>query len=298
MRQATGAGRFIAAMSIACSIAAGISGCSLHKAPPRSEITAKALPATTTIPPGWTPVSPTGADVSNDWLKTFNDAGLEAVVNEAIANNTDLRKAAASVEVARESAVLVGARLKPEVNLSAGGSATRDHDADETFRSNEIYVQVAWEADIWGRVRAQRAAAVAAYQATALDYAFARQSVAATTAQTWFLAIETRQLVGLAQQSVDIHTRLLDIAKAKYAAGKELVIYDVPKLIGIDYFAATAKGMQDAAKELGNVELIYDGPTSGEASEAVALVDQWTAQGVDVIAVSPNDPAVLGPASA
>lgn len=52
----------------------------------------------------------------------------------------------------------------------------------------------------------------------------------------------------------------------------------------------------EAAKELGNVELIYDGPTSGEASEAVALVDQWTAQGVDVIAVSPNDPAVLGPA--
>jgi ABC-type sugar transport system substrate-binding protein len=52
----------------------------------------------------------------------------------------------------------------------------------------------------------------------------------------------------------------------------------------------------EAAKELGNVELIYDGPTSGDAADAVKLIDQWTAQGVDVIAVSPNDPAVLGPA--
>jgi ABC-type sugar transport system substrate-binding protein len=51
-----------------------------------------------------------------------------------------------------------------------------------------------------------------------------------------------------------------------------------------------------AAKELGNVELIYDGPTSGKAEEAASMIEQWTLQGVDVIAVSPNDPAILAPA--
>ena len=38
-------------------------------------------------------------------------------------------------------------------------------------------------------------------------------------------------------------------------AGKPITLVDVPKLIGIGYFNATTKGMQDAAKELGNVKV-------------------------------------------
>jgi rhamnose transport system substrate-binding protein len=83
---------------------------------------------------------------------------------------------------------------------------------------------------------------------------------------------------------------------ASAAEGKPIRVALLPKKKGVPYFTSCAEGAQEAAQELGNVELIYDGPTSGDAAEAVKLVDQWTAQGVDVIAVSPNDPAVLGPA--
>ena len=78
--------------------------------------------------------------------------------------------------------------------------------------------------------------------------------------------------------------------------GEKIVVCMLPKKKGVPYFTSCSEGAMEAAKELGNVELIYDGPTSGDAAEAVKLVDQWTAKGVDVIAVSPNDPAVLGPA--
>ncbi len=78
--------------------------------------------------------------------------------------------------------------------------------------------------------------------------------------------------------------------------GKKITMALLPKKKGVPYFTSCSEGAQEAAKELGNVELIYDGPTSGDPAEAVKLIDQWTAQGVDVIAVSPNDPAVLGPA--
>lgn len=79
-------------------------------------------------------------------------------------------------------------------------------------------------------------------------------------------------------------------------AGEKITVAMLPKKKGVPYFTSCSEGAEEAAKELGNVELIYDGPTSGDAAEAVKLIDQWTAQGVDVIAVSPNDPAVLGPA--
>jgi len=77
--------------------------------------------------------------------------------------------------------------------------------------------------------------------------------------------------------------------------GKQITVCLLPKKKGVPYFTSCAQGAAEAAKELGNVKLIYDGPTSGDATDASKLIDQWTAQGVDVIAVSPSDPAVLGP---
>ncbi len=45
-----------------------------------------------------------------------------------------------------------------------------------------------------------------------------------------------------------------------HLAGKEITLVDVPKLIGIGYFAATTKGQQEAAEELGNVKVTTDAP--------------------------------------
>lgn len=91
-------------------------------------------------------------------------------------------------------------------------------------------------------------------------------------------------------------TTLPKSSGAAPATGKQITVAMLPKKKGVPYFTSCSEGAMEAAKELGNVELIYDGPTSGDPAEAAKLIDQWTAQGVDVIAVSPNDPAVLGPA--
>jgi rhamnose transport system substrate-binding protein len=77
---------------------------------------------------------------------------------------------------------------------------------------------------------------------------------------------------------------------------KKIKIGLLPKKKGLPYFTTCAKGAQDAAKELGTVELIYDGPTDGSPEKAASMVDRWALQGVSVIAVSPNDPEVLGQA--
>jgi rhamnose ABC transporter rhamnose-binding protein len=80
------------------------------------------------------------------------------------------------------------------------------------------------------------------------------------------------------------------------AAGKTITVALLPKKKGVPYFSTCADGAQACAKELGDVELIYDGPTDGSAEKAASMIDKWTLQGVDVIAVSPNDPDVLAPA--
>ena len=80
------------------------------------------------------------------------------------------------------------------------------------------------------------------------------------------------------------------------ARDKKITICLLPKKKGVPYFTTCAKGAEEAAKELGNVKLIYDGPTDGAPEKAASMIEKWTLQGVDVIAVSPNDPEVLAPA--
>jgi rhamnose transport system substrate-binding protein len=79
-------------------------------------------------------------------------------------------------------------------------------------------------------------------------------------------------------------------------SGKKITVYMLPKKKGLAYFSSCATGAEEAAKELGNVELVYDGPTDGSPEKSAALIEQWTLKKADVIAVSPNDPSVLAPA--
>ena len=199
------------------------SSCALHKPPAHAKVVGQALPKATPLPPNWTSNSARGA-VTNDWVKSFHDSGLERIIAEAIANNLDLRQSAARVEEARQNVIVIGAQLKPQISAVASGADLQSKNSlsqqGQNFRSNMEYGTVSWELDVWGRLRAQRAAAQANYQAVAFDYAFARQSLAATTAKSWYLAIETRQLLDLAQQSVDIYKKLFELVKVRRAAGK------------------------------------------------------------------------------
>ena len=78
-------------------------------------------------------------------------------------------------------------------------------------------------------------------------------------------------------------------------AADNLRIAMVVKALGIGFFDACRDGGLEAAKELGNVELIYTGPTKTTAEEQIAVVDSLIAQKVDAIAISANDANALVP---
>ncbi|WP_338825537.1 Autoinducer 2-binding protein LsrB [Moorella humiferrea] len=75
---------------------------------------------------------------------------------------------------------------------------------------------------------------------------------------------------------------------------KKYKIVVMPKLVGIPYFNASEQGAKKAGQDLG-VEVIYTGPTKADAAEQVKMIEDLITQGVDAIAVAPNDPAALTP---
>lgn len=69
----------------------------------------------------------------------------------------------------------------------------------------------------------------------------------------------------------------------------------VVKALGIGFFEAANEGAQEAAKELGDVEVIYTGPTTTTAEGQIEVITSLIAQKVDAIAVSANDTDALVP---
>ncbi|GIV19337.1 MAG: rhamnose ABC transporter substrate-binding protein [Armatimonadota bacterium] len=80
------------------------------------------------------------------------------------------------------------------------------------------------------------------------------------------------------------------------STGTKLVVAVMPKLKGIDYFNAVERGAREAAQELGNIDLTYDGPTEGKVDQQIPFIESWTLQKVNVIAVACNDPDAISPA--
>jgi ABC-type sugar transport system substrate-binding protein len=78
-------------------------------------------------------------------------------------------------------------------------------------------------------------------------------------------------------------------------AGQEITLIDVPKLVGIGYFAATTEGQRQAAEELGNVKVSTDGPTEANIDDQITFIDNYITQGVDGILFAANDPVAIAP---
>src|ERR1051326_4963279 len=77
-------------------------------------------------------------------------------------------------------------------------------------------------------------------------------------------------------------------SSAGATAGK-LRVAMMPKLVGIDYFNACKQGAEEAARELGDVDLQYDGPTEAKVDKQVEMLDTWIAQRVSAIAIACDD---------
>lgn len=252
-----------------------LSACATAPAPETPQIVEEALPETTEIPVEWTAPADDTGEVDDGWIKSFGDPELEALVEEAVSEqNPNLRILSAQVDRAAGLARQAGAALKPTVALGGDISGT----SGSTIASGTDYgvgVGVSWEVDVWGKVRAGASAAEENLRATAADFEFARQSLAANVAKGWFLATELKMQTELAQETVDILKETVELVKAKEKVG-QVSMQDV-HLVQADLASAedalrqVESGRQQAARSLEILVGRYPAAEVEGADELVAV---------------------------
>jgi NodT family efflux transporter outer membrane factor (OMF) lipoprotein len=208
-------------------VTAVLGGCAVTPPPAPEEIRESALEGTE-IRSEWSAHRPAAGPISDNWLRTFADPRLDALVEEAISRNPDLRVASTRVEQSAAHVEIARAALRPSLNLMGTASGTSTGGDSLSSGLQGLMLGASWELDLWGRLRYGRNAAELSYASAQADYEFARQSLAAQVARSWFIAIEARlnleSATSMAQSAQALLRLSEDRARARVDSGRDVAL--------------------------------------------------------------------------
>ncbi len=200
-----------------CGMALLVAGC----AGPVKPYTAPALD----LPPQTSSESVTV--LQTDWWRAFNDPVLNAWVDEALARNWDVLKAATQVAEAqaglRSAQALNSPRLDAATEVGVRqrriGTTTPAQEFNQQVRAASIGAALSWEWDLWGRVAQLNTAAQARAESAERVRQATALSVAAWVCQTYFQWRTLQDKWVIAQSAIEQLDRVSELERRRWQAG-------------------------------------------------------------------------------
>ena len=151
------------------------------------------------------------------WWETFEDQQLNALVEEALAQNFSLAQSWARLRQAQALAVQRGASLYPDLSLNAAASSQKSGANNaETVELYSLGLSSSYEIDLWGRFRSQRQAAVITAEASKEDLMAAAMTISANVVTRWIGIISQRMQKKLLQQQLEANQILLELVELRF----------------------------------------------------------------------------------
>jgi len=154
-----------------------------------------------------------------EWVQSFNDPLLTGLIEEGNASNLDLQVAAANMDKAWLLAKQSGVTLKPTIDLSLSHSHTSSVGGGNSTPSSGVGLQASWELDVWGRIQSGIDASSANAESLQADYIFAKHSLSANIAKSYFKVVEAKLQADITKKNVSILDKNLRISQVKYENG-------------------------------------------------------------------------------
>ncbi|MEB3003934.1 efflux transporter outer membrane subunit [Capnocytophaga sp. G2] len=160
------------------------------------------------------------------WRNIFTDPLLQQHISKALSNNLDVRVAMQSVISAQ--AYLKQSKASFIPTLSVGANYTRSTSSlnagggapDRTYNNLfDITGSASWEADIWGKLSAQKRASYASYLATLEAQKAVQSEVVATLATAYYQLLMLDEQKKVLEQTIEFRTKSLETTKQLKKAG-------------------------------------------------------------------------------
>lgn len=166
------------------------------------------------------------------WQTFFADTALRALISKALANNFDLQVAYKRTEAAQQQVLQARAAFGPSATLSAAGQISRpsDNSLNGLSLSNFIgksYIEdytlgvnLAWEADIWGKIKGQKEAALATYLQTYEGSRAVQTRLVVSVAEGYYNLLMLEDQLSIARKNLDLANQVLKITRLQRDAGE------------------------------------------------------------------------------
>lgn len=153
------------------------------------------------------------------WEKVFTDPMLADLINQALANNKDMRNAKLNVDIAH--AQLKGAKLSylPSVTFqpNGAGASYAGNDMNWTY---QLPLAVNWEIDVFGKIlNSKRGAQMAEMQTRAYEQAV-RSQIIAGVAQCYYSIAALESQLKLSQETATLWKESVNVMKNLKEAGR------------------------------------------------------------------------------
>ena len=151
----------------------------------------------------------------------FRDPRLQAIIEQALANNQDLRQALANIAAARGLYRVQRADIFPAVDASAGVTERRGSSSGTSSNHDVVTTYdvqggtTAWEVDLFGRLQSLSRAAFNQYLATTAAERATKLTLVADIANAWLTLAADRSLLLIAEDTGQ--KRCLRLAQTKGA---------------------------------------------------------------------------------
>lgn len=181
------------------------------------------------LPSYWTVGDLENVPHSRFWWKSFEDTQLDSFVVQGLRKNFDLQAAAARIKVAIAQARVAGSLNYPQLMATATRwkqdrvgfpkTSTEKETGSAANGSFGVSLELSWEVDLWGRIGAGKAAAMAKFQAKQAMFRAAQLSLIGQIAKVWFAVIETNRQVELAHATVENYQTSKQQIQRRYERG-------------------------------------------------------------------------------
>jgi NodT family efflux transporter outer membrane factor (OMF) lipoprotein len=175
---------------------------------------------------GWKVAQPQDALPRGKWWEMFGDAQLSELIEQVDVSNQNIAIAQANFQQARALVQVARSAYFPTVSADASIARTKQSStlgSQPVARgANTIYQlqgDVAWELDLWGRVRRSVESNQAFAQASAGDLETARLSAQAELAADYFQMRALDAQKQILDASVEAYQKSLQLTQNRYAAG-------------------------------------------------------------------------------
>jgi len=166
------------------------------------------------------------ADV--EWWDVFGDETLQQLIRVALEENKDLRAAAERIEQARAQYGFSKSSLWPQVDASAGVGVSNPNDflpaapGAEPGSRETVYsasVDLAWEIDVFGRLRSANEAAYASFLATEQARRAVTLSLVAEVARAYFELRDLDRELEITRDTLESRRGARDLVRILFEGG-------------------------------------------------------------------------------